>query len=132
MLYHVPAHDIHEAWLDVKPMLAKATIRSDGDFTPHDVFKDLVMNNMQLFIWRVNGKIEAACVVQIYIRNNKKICSMPLIAGKSMQDWLKVEDQLIKFAKQQGCCQLEGYCRDGWLRVLKNWRKVWTTMRRDI
>lgn len=132
MLFYVGIMQISKVWPIVEPMLAIAAERSDGDFTTDVVYQNLIFGHMQLFVWQVNEKISAACVTEIYSRRCKKVCSMPLIGGTDMKFWLKAEDELVKYAKEQGCSQLEGYCRDGWLRVLKNWKKVWVTMRRDI
>lgn len=132
MLYHVSRNDIAKAWGGVCDLLEPACERSDGDWKIDDVYHELMNDGLQLFVWQPKNKVIAACVTKIYSNRNHKICAMPLIGGIAMNDWLQVEDQLVKFAKEQGCDQLEGYCRDGWLRVLKNWRKVWTTMRRNI
>lgn len=132
MLYGVPWYDIEIAWPQVEGFLQKAVDQSPGDRSVLDYKKEIEDAKAQLWVWIVDGNIRAACVTRIVEYPNRKVCAMPLIGGDSMKDWLLVEPQLIEWAKEQGCSQLEGYCRDGWLRVLKNWRKVWTTMRRDI
>lgn len=119
-------------WWIVGPMLQKAIDKSQHDMELQDVFEAIVSRDMQLWTWVTADGIQAACVTQIITTPRKKICSMPLIGGSHMRDFLKVEESIVEWAREQGCVQLEGYCRDGWMRVLKNWKKVWTTMRRDI
>jgi len=57
---------------------------------------------------------------------------MLLVAGTGLKDFAKTQDIIADWARGQGCSQMECNGRDGWLRVLKNWKKVWTTIRRDI
>ena len=132
MLFCVSKDNVPVSWQYVHDLLEPAAERSDGDYTIDDIYHELMNGTMQLLVWQTKEKITAACVIKIIVKKHKKICTMPLIGGKDMEEWLKVEDQLVEYARQQGCTQLEGYCRDGWLRVLKKWKKVWTTMRRDI
>ncbi len=77
-------------------------------------------------------KIEACCTTKIITYPRSRICAMPLIAGTKMKNWLSSEETIVAWAKERNCTQIEGYARDGWLRVLKHWSKVWTTIRRDI
>lgn len=132
MLAGVLSSDVDNAWGEVAPMLQRALDKSQHDYDLDYVYNSIVCRDMQLWVWIEAGKIEAAAVTQIIDHPLKRICAMPLIGGRFMRHWLGSEDQFIAWAKAQGCTQIEGYCRDGWIRILKNWKKAWTTMRRDI
>lgn len=133
MLVGILHDEVDDVWAIVAPLLQKAIDVSEQDFDIDDVYWDIVERNMQLWVWAdKNDDIVAACVTQLINKPRKRICSIPLIGGKDMKSWILCEPAIIEWAKVNGCVQLEGYCRDGWFRILRNWRKVWTTMRRDI
>lgn len=132
MIYHVSMNNIPAAWGETEPLLQKAINVSQHDYDTNDVYHELFTGKMQLFVWVPEKAITAILITRISNRPRKKVCELPFIAGTDMKLWLEFEPYIVKFAQEQGCSELEGYCRDGWLRVLKNWRKVWTTMRREI
>jgi hypothetical protein len=132
MLAGVTFENIMAVWPRVAPMLQRALDKSQHDMDIEDVFSSLRLRDMQLWVWVVDKEIKAAAVTQIINHPQRTICTIPLIGGSCMRDWLKVEDTIAAWAKEKGCTQLEGYARPGWLRVLKNWKAVWTTMRRDL
>jgi hypothetical protein len=134
MLLAIPGHCAATVWKDVAPLLQKAIDKSQKDWSIDNILYHLQERNMQLWVWTEDYKIVAACVSQVIIYPNKKVCQLPFIAGKMMRNWLDCEQEVTKWAKEQGCTQLEGFCRDGWLRVLmpRNWFKCWITMRKDI
>lgn len=132
MLYWVPVSDIDLAWPIVGPMLEKALARSQHDFSIHDIYQDLKMAKALLVVFIKKAVITACATLKIIQYPQRKVCAIPLLTGTSREDWMNLEDKIVEFAREQGCSQLEGYCRDGWMRVLKNWKKVWTLMRRDI
>jgi len=132
MLYYVKIEDLGKVWPLAAPLLQKAIDRSQHDCELEDYLEEAQLGVCQLFVWIKEETVTAACILRVSNRPRKRVCEMPLIAGTDMENWLLVEDKIVEWAKAQGCTQLEGYCRDGWLRVLKNWNKVWTTMRRDL
>lgn len=132
MLTGVLANDIGLYWPEVAPLLQKAIDKSQNDYSIHDIRSLLEARDMQLWIWLVDSKVAACLVTVIANYPHRRVCQMPFIAGRFMKDWLKMETVIAQWAKERGCSQLEGFCRPGWTRVLKNWSIVWTTMRRDI
>lgn len=132
MIFGIQKHEVDLVWPKVAPILQRAIDRSQKDYELQDIYGLVSTQAMQLWIWYVDGEIEACCVTQIQNYPRRRVCQMPFIAGGKMRDWLSMEAFICEWAKSKGCSQLEGFARDGWLRVLKNWRKVWTTIRRDI
>jgi len=132
MLKGVLSHDVESIWDIVSPILERALAKSAGDYNIQDVFGELLSRDQQLWVWVEDGKIEACCTTKIVNYPRSRICTMPLIAGTKMKNWLSSEETMVAWAKENNCTQIEGYARDGWLRVLKHWTKVWTTIRRDV
>jgi hypothetical protein len=134
VLEPIPSHCVSKVWGSVAPILQRAIDKSQKDFLAEDILQRLLDQHMQLWVWIENGEIVACCITQIANYPQRKVCQLPFIAGKAMRHWLSCEPIFIQWAKANGCNQLEGFCRDGWLRVLNpmSWFKVWTTMRKDI
>lgn len=134
MLKGIPFTDIDGVWTTVSPWVQQSIDKSQHDYELDDILFRLYERDMQLWVWYEEEEIVACCVTTIIKWPRKKICSMPIIGGKAMNKWLtpEVEELFVQWAREQGCSQMEGYCRDGWLRLLPHWNKVWTTMRRSI
>lgn len=132
MLHGIPHDQIDNVWGKVAPILQRAVDKSQHDYAIQDIYAALKQRDMQLWVWVENDAIEACCITQIISYPRRRICQMPFIAGNKMKNWLSTEETIVAWAKERGCSQFEGFARDGWLRVLKNWSKVWNTIRRDI
>ena len=132
MLYGIPRAEVEPIWEVVGPLLQRAIEKSTGDFSLEDVRKALDERDMQLWIWAVDRVIYSAAVTQILTFPQRKVCAVPFVGGTRLADWLDCNELIGDWARDQGCAQMEGYVRDGWLRKLKNWFKVWTTVRRDL
>lgn len=132
MLVGILSQDIDKVWLTVVPIVKRAIDKSQHDYTIENVYDAIKNRDMQLWVWYGEDKIEACLVSAIATFPNRRVCQLLFIAGIGLRDWLSSESIITEWARANGCSQLEGYARDGWLRVLKSWRKVWTTIRRDI
>ena len=132
MLVGVKNTDIDLVWSIVAPMIQRAIDKSEHDYSIDDVYHHLCQRNMQLWYWVGDCGIIACMVSVIASYPNRKVCQLPFIGGKGLRIWIHAEPIIAAWAKEQGCTQLEGFCRQGWVRVLKNWRVVWQTMRKDI
>jgi hypothetical protein len=133
MLHGVPFDRVETVWPVVQPMLQKAVDASQQDCGMEDIYFALLSRDMQLWTWVEDGAITAIFVTAIHNYPNRRVCQIPYIAGKGVHQWYPVVEQaLSEWAKSRGCSQLEGFCREGWLKILKNWRKAWITMRKDI
>ena len=134
MLQRIPSATVPLVWPTVAPMIQKAIKQSQEDFWINDILHEVLADRMQLWVWNEGGTVKACCVTRLATFPRKKICQVPYLAGIGFRNWIQSEATIGEWAKTQGCVQLEGYCRDGWLKVLNplNWFKVWTTMRKEL
>lgn len=134
MLQGVTSKEILGIWDKIAPMLQKAIDKTQHDFDIEDILKFLLSSDMQLWIWVENAQIIACCVSQIINYPRRKVCQLPYIAGSGLKRFIESENIIMQWARKQGCSQLEGFDRGGWVRVLKvkDWFRVWTTIRKDI
>lgn len=134
MLQGIHTSQLDDVWPQVEGWVHAAVLKSQHDYTVQDIKEFIRNRSMQLWVWYEGDEIVACLVSTIIVFPRRKVCSLPFIGGRAMRKWLtsEVEEIVAQWAREQGCSQFEGYCRDGWLRLLPHWNKVWTTMRRNI
>lgn len=129
----IPWWRVDRTWEITALLIDKAIQTTDCDFDIDDVHSRILNKEAQLWAWIEGDEITACFVTTILINPKRKICSVPLIGGTGLKIWRKgVDETLGTWAKAQGCEYLEGYARKGWLRVLKDWFIVSTTIRRKL
>ena len=132
MLFGIPSKEIDSVWKEVEPLLKRVIERGQKDELPIDVYQKLIERDAQLWVWKVDGRITSLCVTVICNYPRRRVCQIPYIVGMDAKSWLHYESVIVAYAQERGCTQLEGFCRLGWTRILKNWRVIWHQMRRDI
>lgn len=130
VLCTVDADEIFLVWESVVQLIASVINhpRNDKDEGLVDVYDKLVDGAYQLWISERDDKVEAICITAIEQRPRKKIARIPYIAGVKHKNWIHFMDALIRWARANGCDEMEGYFRQGWLRVLRGseWEFNWT------
>jgi hypothetical protein len=130
VLCSVNNDEIDIVWPGVVRLIASVINhpRNDKDEGLVDVYDALKDGTYQLWISEKDDQVEAICITGIEQRPRKKICKIPYIAGVDHKNWIPFLDALMRFARSQGCDEMEGYFRKGWLRVLRDsdWEFNWT------
>lgn len=133
MLGVIPAKDIDRTWHLCRPLIARAMKNGDNVYTIEDIKKGLETGVFQLWTWVENLTIVCCAVTCINNYPSKRICSLMIIGGRGLKMWKESAQKImVDWAKKNGCTEMEGYARKGWLRVLPEWRPVWTTIRRSL
>lgn len=133
MLLGISSERLPRLWHHCAPLIDKAIQHTECDFDIDDVYRKALAKDCQIWVWVEKEEITACFVTTIHIHPKRKVCSVPLIGGRGLSVWRNGVDQTLGgWAKSQGCEYLEGYARPGWLRVLKNWFTVSTTIRRKL
>lgn len=128
----VPIDKVLAVMPDVQPMIEPAINRSDDRWDIWSVIAMLLNGQMQLWLSINDGKPEAAMVTRIIEYPKMRVLSLPFIGGRARENWMHFEEAIIDFGRRNGCAELEGYARKGWLRILKGWIEGWTYIRRPI
>ncbi len=134
MLGAISKNDIDRAWRICSPLLDKSLRKGDGDYTLEDIKKGLKEGGFQLWAWAEEDRIICCGVTGIVIYPQKKVCAVMMVGGQGLRLWRnEAQDIIADWARKNGCSDLEGYVRKGWLRVLlPQWRVLWTTVRRKL
>lgn len=81
----------------------------------------------------IDGTVKLALVTEILDEPTGRECFLRLCGGRNRDDWLHyLDDELIGWAKKQGCVAIEGTMRPGWERVFPTWKKTAVVLRREI
>ena len=138
----ITSDKIEFCWDEMSKLLDPAIARSRGRLTNESVKAALIEREMQLWVSIDNdGTIEAACTTQIIQYPGVKVLGLPLIGGKNRGNWLPFEPMFIAYAKENGCTEMEGYARPGWVGLVrkishsvlgKEWEPCWTIIRKKI
>lgn len=130
--YGIRSDQIYKLWEVVEPMIGSALEYSDGKYDTDDIHELLEEKQMQLWVV-VENKIIIACgVTQIVIYPQKKVCLLVVVAGKDFSRWSDKLNYIEEWACDIGCTSFEAYCRPGWEKILKDWEKIHTVMRKSI
>lgn len=129
----VPAHEVVTIWPEVAPLIQKAIDRSQGEMTVEDVAKFIAERDMQLWVAEKNGRVSAAFVTSIANHPRLRVLRIVLCGGEGLGEWRDAaQAQFEKFAKANGCRQLDIIGRRGWGRALEGWQEAYVVFRRDI
>jgi hypothetical protein len=132
MITPIPSNFVSQVWPRVSHHVMAAVEYVDSGFNEQDILERLLSRDFQLWIV---GQYQAACVTQITIYPQHKVCLVVALGGEGMDEWLdELMDTVEDWAAQNGCRYVEEYGRKGWLKVGKKrgYGEVYTVMRKSI
>jgi hypothetical protein len=116
-LIDVPPEHVEHVKSDVEHWIDQASSNSSY-FSSDDVWAAIQSRSAQL--WLVWNEIpEAVCVTQLSNTSKGKHCSIWIMVGSGMVDWLPLIDDLEAWAKREGCNLMRHEARAGWSKPLK-------------
>lgn len=140
-LIKIETNCIEVTWPYVKDFIQKPLDRSMGERNIEDIYYSLIHGQQQLWVAvdEEDGMF-GICITQILEYPNFKALSMPFIGTKphTIKKWFDYgmgdDSPIIKWARELGIKRIEGYARDGWLKMTKkyNFKKYYTVITRDI
>lgn len=133
MLGAIAKADVERTWVICAPLLKKSLKNGESNYTLEDIKDRILAGVFQLWAWVENNTIIACAVTTVFVYPAKKICSVMYVGGYGLKFWKENGVGGIEnWAKLNGCSDIEGYVRKGWLRVLPQWRTAWITIRRSL
>jgi hypothetical protein len=140
-LIKIETNCIEVTWPYVKDFIQKPLDRSMGERNIEDIYYSLIHGQQQLWVAAdEEDGMFGICITQILEYPNFKALSMPFIGTKphTIKKWFDYgmgnDSPIIKWARELGIKRIEGYARDGWLKMTKkyNFKKYYTVITRDI
>lgn len=126
VLSGVARETIDEVWPDVLPMIEAVAKRAGCIWTVDSVRERLKAGTMQLWVATVGDRFGGIVVTDVHPSAAGKTCSLPIIWGDRLDQWIDRLDVIEAWAREAGCVRLEGIGRDGWQKPLApfGWRKT--------
>jgi hypothetical protein len=129
MIRGVPGWEVELVWGQVRPLIEKALSRNNtGEYEPIDFLKGCVSGDMQLWI---GGDFEAVGVTTITKFPRKIVCQILLGGGSGLHHFKEGKDVIAEWAKAQGCDEIRGGGRKGWLRVF-GWPQLYVICGKEL
>jgi hypothetical protein len=120
-------------WTDVRDGVQESLDRGEGRILDVDIYEALLQRRMQLFIVYAGGKQIAVCVTEIANYPRTRVIRVVLVSGSQREVWIKkLQEELEAWGRKIGATYLEMQGREGWRRVLKDWRLKSVLMEKRI
>lgn len=119
---NIPKAKVPEIFWLIKKDLTNILVKAENGYDVDDVYKELINNDMQLWlVWDNENKQKKGFVIsEIIERPQFKIGSVFVMTGTERKRWQYIAMQnLMDWARQNGCYKAICYSRKGWAKVFK-------------
>lgn len=116
----VPIEHINAVWDRIKPILDPAVAVTNGRYTTYDVYVAAQQSRMQLWIAFEDQSIYGIQVTCITDYPSKRALTSLFTGGTKLRQWRNdMMGILDMWAKDNECEVIEGYGKEGWLKMLE-------------
>lgn len=95
-----------------------------GEIMPED-FAERVGRG-DVLVWTVidegTAEVVSAVTTELTRRREGLVCWVGQCAGRGAKDWIGLIAQIEDYARAEGCVKVASKCREGWRRLLKDYR----------
>lgn len=125
-----PVH-INEIWPKVSSLIYTAMQRGNlGSFA--EVKKEVLAGRNLLWLAYDGTQIKGAVITALETTEWDKSCVIVACGGRDIQDWIGFLPVIEKFAKDEGCNRILIFGREGWLRLLPQFRALRVVLERKL
>lgn len=115
----IPKENVEKLWHIAEKYL------DDGNFDLDKCKKAVLKGDYRLWIGK-NGKVAVILEVLEYPKGKK--CDIVMLAGEDIKTWIKELDEIEAWASMNGCNRMTLTGRQGWVKMLKDYRVKTVTM----
>lgn len=118
----IPSTEVDKIWHVVAPMILRAIVEERGIYELQDVYDGLCTQQMQLWVFAVEGHIKACMVTEIRNHPKTKIVHILVLGGDSVEVWKTAREDWELFetwARRMGCTFIEALTRPGVSKLTK-------------
>lgn len=124
VIHWVPQDKIDAVWPLIEPFLQEALEYGNGRWASRD-FQGFCRDDvMQLWLILDNGAVTAMAITELINYPQKKICRIVVCGGRNVGRWLNERRHIDEWARQNGCQAMELIGREGWARMMPDWRRM--------
>lgn len=133
ILVRLTPQSLEATWPRISEMVAAACERSHGRYTAPLILGYAGDGRWQLWIAVDDRGICAVTGTEIVTYDTGlKVLAIRFGTGREREKWQHFMDEVLVWAKYQGCTLAEGSFRRGWKRVLPNWLHTHDTLERAL
>ena len=126
--YHyakVEKHELHQVWLEIEPLIKKATDTARGECDPEHFRRMVTDGKMDVFVAIDDQGVGAVMLTQFVFHPNYTALRVAVMGGRT-PDILRVcvEEywpRLIEWSKGYGAHTWEAFCHPGMARLLRKY-----------
>jgi len=130
--FFVPPDQVSSVWAYVLPHIEAAVKHSEGELQPEDVFPNLCMGDMQLWVVVNDTKLQATVITQIIDYPRKTILRVLCLGGRGLKEWYHLFYQIEDFAKSNNCSAIEAWARKGFEKMLPDWKSSYQVLTKEL
>lgn len=132
----VPPGWIDRLWPQASLQLMDAVDQSEGRFTLADLYSKLISGGWQLWVvFTDSGQLVASITSSFVYYPQGKWLSGQFLGGERLEEWRDIFcDTFDRWARDNGCKNIEFTGRPGWARRLKpnGYRELFRVYQRDL
>jgi len=125
--------DLPGIWDEVKPFIDRALKHDYGRRIAEDFIAGITDGSQRLwYTQNETAEIDAIAITEILDYPRLRACSMVILSGVGMENWVHFEHEIRAWALEKGCQKLEGRPRPGMERAMPEWKKTAIFMEIDL
>ncbi len=118
-------------WPHFEPLVARAC-EVEGEYTAKDVYARCKAKEMQLWVSVYKGAPEAVMVSEIMAFPARKVAVIVLMAGENAKIVKRFIPTFMTWARNNGCDTVRIQGREGWKRLLPDFKQTAIVMERSL
>jgi len=107
-------------WGAVLPFVERAMEESAYD-TPQSVYDAIKEERAVLWVVWKDGEIIAVCVTQLSQSAKAKTCSIWIMTGRGLRDYIHLYQGIEDYARAEGCNRMRHKSRPGYVKLMKKY-----------
>lgn len=127
----VPTDQVAAFWPSVVDLIATAYETGLGDDDVDSLAADVMSGGTRLWLVWSDGLL-AALTTKIVEVPTKRLCVISSLAGAGMSRWLPLISEIEAYARHESCDAVRVSGREGWKRVLTDYRQPWVCLEKDV
>lgn len=129
-LHKAPWYEVPKWWPAVSRWVEEALSRSLR-WEADDLYSACLRRRMTLWL-ALDPEPKGVAITHIeHFRHETGICTVLVVGGEGMKDWLMFKNELEDHARANSCDVMEAWGRRGWARVL-DYEPVYTIYRKVL
>ena len=120
-LIGIQPEDIDKYWEMIMPNLLDVQEINDDTFSLDELFEELKCGASQLWIVAHDYEIKSVGVTKIIKRNGKWRLFFNSCAGEDIDCWVHLMHNIVAFAREKNCEEVNFTGRRGWKKVLADY-----------